>query len=418
LSTLGFLAIPDSPIKGNYGIGDQINALKWTVANIAAFGGDPKRITIAGSSAGAGSVRTLLGSPPAIGLFQGAHADSNLGGGVTLGLDSNYGTSYSSYLTINESYTLGGFPVLNATNCTSGSITEQIACLRAANATDLITGNDVARYVVQDGTIVNTPILDVTVRNGSSAYVPIMFGVAANDGASFSNISPTPVANLSEGLEVGLSIKPSAAAAIIESNLFPLYDSGNLTLDAFNVTQRVATDSTFRCIDQATVYAGAVTGTFPDTFYYQFERSIDGYNPNNLGPDLVRGPISDAYPEGNPHEPYFKLHGSTGPWIFGNFYGELRDDTDLWSVQLVAAYTGAFVRAGRPALDVAALQVRGEAYAKTLEAAQTQGSWDQVSGVDGPVRHLDWPSYSSGFVDVEQCAWLNYSLSYYVDGGM
>ncbi|ETN47084.1 uncharacterized protein HMPREF1541_01274 [Cyphellophora europaea CBS 101466] len=418
LSTLGFLAIPDSPIKGNYGIGDQINALKWTVANIAKFGGDPKRITIAGSSAGAGSVRTLLGSPPAIGLFQGAQADSNLGGGVDLGLDGNYGTTYSSYLTINESYTRGGFPVLNATNCTSGSTTQQIACLRTANATTLISGNDIPRYVVQDGTIVTTPKLDVTARNGTSAYVPIMFGVAANDGASFSTLSPTPVANLSEGLQTGLSINASAADAIIASGLFPFYSSGNLTLDAFNVTQRVATDNTFRCIDQATVYAGAVTHTFPATYYYQFERSIDGYNPNNLSPELIQGPRSPNYPNGNPHAPYFKLHGSTGDWIFGNFYGRpLRDETDLWSLQLTSGYFAEFVRSGQPNMREEALRVRGAAYAKTLEAVRTQGSWGAVQGEAGPVRFLDWPARSGGFVDVEQCRWLNYSLSYYVDGG-
>lgn len=417
LSTLGFLAIPDSPIKGNYGIGDQINALKWTVANIADFGGDPKRITIAGSSAGAGSVRTLLGSPPAIGLFQGAHADSNLGGGVALGLDGNYGTTYSSYLTINESYTLGGFPVLNATNCTAGSVNEQITCLRAANASDLIAGNDIPRYVVQDGTIVTTPQLDVTNPNGPAAHVPILFGIAANDGASFSTISPTPVANLSEGLQTGLTISASAASAIIASDLFPLFSTGNLTLDAFNVTQRVATDSTFRCIDQATVFAAATTRTFPAAYYYQFDRSIDGYNPNNLSPALIEGPRSAAFPNGDPHAAYFKLHGSTGPWLFGNFYGPLRDETDLWSVQLVSSYVAAFVRDGKPELDQGLLAVRGEAYAKVLQAAETMGSWDEVGGAEGPVRHLDWPSYSGGFVDVEQCQWLNYSLSYYVDGG-
>jgi len=51
---------------------------------------DPKQITINGGSAGAGSVRTLLGSPKAIGKFAGAWAMSNLGGGEDLGLGGNY----------------------------------------------------------------------------------------------------------------------------------------------------------------------------------------------------------------------------------------------------------------------------------------------------------------------------------------
>jgi hypothetical protein len=46
LSTLGFLAIPGTDIKGNFGIGDQVVALEWVKKNIAQFGGDPERVTI------------------------------------------------------------------------------------------------------------------------------------------------------------------------------------------------------------------------------------------------------------------------------------------------------------------------------------------------------------------------------------
>src|ERR1700761_1404099 len=171
LSTLGFLAIPGTDIKGNFGIGDQIVALNWTVNNIAKFGGNPKMITIMGGSAGAGSVRTLLGSPPAIGLFQGAAALSNLGGGVTLGLDGNYGTTYSSYYTLNESYAVAGPQIFNESNCTQSTLSGKIACLKTINATVLANLDTVARYVVQDGTIVNSSQLDVTTRNNGSAYV-------------------------------------------------------------------------------------------------------------------------------------------------------------------------------------------------------------------------------------------------------
>jgi para-nitrobenzyl esterase len=82
LGVLGYLAHPELSaesrrhVSGNYGLLDQIAALKWIEANIAAFGGDPDNVTIAGESAGALSVMYLMASPQARGLFDRAIAES------------------------------------------------------------------------------------------------------------------------------------------------------------------------------------------------------------------------------------------------------------------------------------------------------------------------------------------------------
>ena len=76
---------------------------------------------------------------------------SNLGGGVGLGLSGDYSTTYSSYLTIAESYAIAGQNIFTQAGCTQATVDAQIACLKQAPALKVVGLSTHARYVVQDG---------------------------------------------------------------------------------------------------------------------------------------------------------------------------------------------------------------------------------------------------------------------------
>lgn len=83
LGLFGYMALEElsaaseTGTSGNYGLLDQIKSLEWVQQNIAAFGGDPSRVTIGGQSAGAGAVAAILTSPLSKGLVSGAIMDSS-----------------------------------------------------------------------------------------------------------------------------------------------------------------------------------------------------------------------------------------------------------------------------------------------------------------------------------------------------
>jgi para-nitrobenzyl esterase len=171
LGIFGFLAHPELSaeselkVSGNYGILDQIAALKWIRENIIAFGGDSENVTIAGQSAGAFSVNALMVSPVAKGLFQKAIAES----GGMFGNESILGRSLQKAETEGKQLTDKlGIVSINQ--------------LRSISADSLLKIPGHYSLVI-DSTII--PPINETFIAGKQNDVPLISGWNADDGISF-----------------------------------------------------------------------------------------------------------------------------------------------------------------------------------------------------------------------------------------
>lgn len=397
LGTLGFLALDDNTTNGNYGLADQITALEWVRRHIRDFGGDPDRVTIFGQSAGAASVRAMLASPKAREKISGAIMESNLGGLAD-------GTTYSKYYTIAQEMEVAGNAILKETNCTNAS--SRVECLRKVPATTISTLNTAACYLVVDGGYVQSSELDLTNRE-ATAHVPLMIGTTRDDGAAI-------IGYPSEDDTINMSLNESGLpASIAPSQLFPLPSGSNHTLDIFNTTARVATDGMFRCIDQATAYAGFNNHIFPETFFYEFNRTyqMTGWSPN---PPLCQAPITPGYPNGDPNQEYFKCHSGELYYVFGNVLRQglpFRDEFDLPFEQFVLDSWASFARSMRPTPDLGFLKARG--YVGTSRQVEDGGYWMPFGYGGYRLQRLQWPPGMAELDEMDQCRALNLSLTYY-----
>ncbi|WVQ97821.1 hypothetical protein IAU59_004936 [Kwoniella sp. CBS 9459] len=401
LTTLGFLALNDGSINGNYGIGDQVTALDWIHANIRTFGGDPNRITILGQSAGAASVRALMASPKAIGKFAAAIPQSNLAGYA-------YATTYSEYYNISTEYVVAAKPILNATGCLNA--TSAVDCLRRIDPFVLANLSTVARYVVQDGTYITSDRLQLT-GTGPTANVPLMLGFMRDDGASFITY-PKSVTNTSAVLEGGGFTSQQLTPSTLD--LYPTPSGPNVTTNIYNASAALTTDSEFRCLDIATAYSGALHNTFPSVYVYEFNRSYDGYDPN---PPVCSAPPTSAFPNGDPSQEYFKCHSGELSYVFGThaYMGRPdRDGLDTPMSQYALDTWASFARTYDPNPDPAFLAARG--FTNTTLAVKQAGNFAKLDPENRTLRVFQWPSYTAGlevFSSKEKCDALGLSLDYY-----
>jgi para-nitrobenzyl esterase len=196
LQRLGFFAFPalsnehPEELKANYAYMDQIAALQWVQQNIAAFGGDPKNVTIFGESAGGVSVHTHLSSPLSRGLFQRAISQS--GGardGVLTGrpmredgVDPNYPVSAET-IGVNFAKRYG----------IQGEDVEALTKLRALSVAEIVDGGQESAGpggpVTYSGPILDGRLVAETAQSayeaGRQTRVPLIIGANSADFVGF-----------------------------------------------------------------------------------------------------------------------------------------------------------------------------------------------------------------------------------------
>jgi para-nitrobenzyl esterase len=279
LGVFGFLSHPlltrEAPYgaSGNFGLMDQIAALEWVKRNIAAFGGDPASVTVAGHSAGAEDVGLLLLSPRARGLFARAIQQSGTAG---FGLPPR---SLAENEKLGEAFgELAGIPRDES----------QIEALRALDGRKLLDAqmllespaladnSFVFLQPVVDGWIVTGPPGEL-LRGGKSAHVPLLIGNSAQELA----------------LHGGDSAVRRAVARIFGHftdqalGLYGLQDGLQPADDPIlgSTAMQIAADATFRCPAEFTAAMHAASGQ--RVWRFQMEHAAPGQLRIDHGSELT-----------------------------------------------------------------------------------------------------------------------------------
>jgi para-nitrobenzyl esterase len=296
LSAAGFLANAELATEhggtsGNYALMDVLAALHWIHDNIAAFGGDPAKVTVMGQSAGAAAINALLHSPLSQGLFRGAIIDSGVRAGNALATNAE-----------REKMSADWAKAKNA---------ETLRLLHALPAAELVpvSGSGFRFGPSVDGQII--PSMSGPVMN-----VPVLTGWNGGEGAAPpGKVLTTPVSRADFTSAANSMVGADAPA------LLALYPSGD---DATAAMHAAGHD--------ATMMGGAAwiaaRGASAPAYYYDFEHVMPGVTAADYG----------------------SYHSSELPYVFGtlDILNRPTTDADRKVAAVMQAYWVNFINTGNP----------------------------------------------------------------------
>jgi para-nitrobenzyl esterase len=266
LGPYGFLALPQldstSPQgSGNYGLLDQIAALRWVQSNIAAFGGNAHNITIDGQSAGSASVCDMLASPLAVGLFQRGILES---GPCTIIAPLSLSVAEST-----------GQEFAAAAGCSQ--LQAAVACLRKTRTSEIVA---VAQEDNVSNTVYGTPVLPVppaqAIASGHWNKVPLIIGGVRSEGKLFV-IAQASLSGAQYMSYIESQYDPTVAAAVLAH--YPVHDYPA----PFYALAAVLTDSMYACnsYSSASQFAGQVP-VWQEEFDDPTSPGMSGWQPRGV----------------------------------------------------------------------------------------------------------------------------------------
>ncbi|KAJ5623871.1 hypothetical protein N7510_000180 [Penicillium lagena] len=311
IGPLGFMALNSAGIYGNQGIQDLLLGLEWVQANIAAFGGDPKKVLLFGQSAGAEDAFIIASLPQAPSVISSVIMES--GAGKKLLYNSTIqgvGASYAQTLkcSSNDKACLQSKTVSDLKKAYNSDAFLQEG-IGAGGPLAITTSGTHTFYPYVDGNVIPEEPLSRGVQ------VPAVFGSNKNEGAIY---AAATVKSLTDGKNLTPSLYKNflrdnfgGAAGLIEKyyplSMFEAFAGGDTHFGVLYAISQVITDSDYKCV----AYEGLVSAARKNIPVWTYE-----YTHNNTCPWL--GTLKQL--QGNAEE--MALVGATHtaeiPFVFGN----------------------------------------------------------------------------------------------------